>query len=103
MFIIRLFTGSIVGMIFGLISLVVLIAVIGAVAIGALAVSGSPGDCTSGSGLVAISQANSDSFQHKWDDFNNALGAGSPASVSLTDSEISSRADTYLKANDAPI
>lgn len=103
MFIIRLFAGSVIGMIAGVIVLIVGLLVVFVVAVGALAVSGGPGDCTPGGGPMTIDAAGASSFKQKWDAFNKTLDGGAPASVSLSESEISSRADAYLKSKSTPL
>ena len=62
----------------------------------ALAVSGGSGQCTPGGGTITISSANADSFDQKWDEMDAILDSGSPASITLDESEISSRADRYF-------
>ena len=103
MFLIRIFTGSVVGAVMGVIMLLVGGALLFVIAIGALAATGGPGDCTPGGGTLTIDATHSDAFKQKWASFNDLLNANSPSSVTLTESEISSRADTYLKEKDAPI
>ena len=68
-----------------------------------LAFAGSPGRCTPGGGTVSIGALNATSFQSKWDQYDQTLDAGSPASVTFTESEISSRAEQYLEENNAPV
>jgi hypothetical protein len=101
-FIIRFFTGSVLGIIFGIFLSLFALFILFAVVIGALAVTGGPGDCTAGGGPITVDAANSDSFKAKWDSFNDVLDAGSPSSVTLNESEISSRAKTYLEDQDTP-
>jgi hypothetical protein len=101
-FIIRIFTGSVIGVISGIVLGLVGLFVLFLVVVGALAASGGPADCTPGDGPIAVDTAHSDSFRQKWNSFNAALGAGSPSAVVLTESEISSRADTYLKEKNTP-
>jgi len=101
-FIIRLFTGSIMGMLFGLFFGLFLLFAFFVVVIGALAASGGPSPCTPGGGAITIDQANSDAFKSKWNAFSKVLDGGAPASLSLNESEVSSRADTWLRDNDVP-
>ena len=61
-----------------------------------LAVSGGPGQCTSGGGIIIVNAANADSFDQKWDAMDAVLDSGSPSSITLNESEISSRADRYF-------
>lgn len=100
MFIFSFFTGSIIRMIFGLFTGIILLAVVFVVVVGALAATGGPGACSPGGGPVTVDTANSDAFQTKWDAFNDVLKAGSPSSVTLSESELSSRAKTYLDKHD---
>ena len=103
MFIIRIFTGSIIGMISGvLLSLFLLVLVFGGVLV-VLASTGSPSDCTPGGGPLTIDASNAAAFRGKWDTMAASLDGGAPASANFTESEISSRADEYLKEKDAPI
>jgi hypothetical protein len=102
MFIIRFFTGSVVGIIFGVFLSLFVLFILFALVIGALAVTGGPGDCTPGGGPITVNLANSDAFKQKWDAFNATLDAGSPSSVTLNESEISSRAQAYLDDEDTP-
>ncbi len=62
-----------------------------------LAFSGGPGPCTPGGGPITVSAANADGFQQKWDGFDAILDGASPSSVSFNESEISSRADQYIR------
>jgi hypothetical protein len=101
-FIIRIFTGSVIGIIFGILLSLFGLFVLFAIVLGALAVTGGPGDCTPGGGPITVDAANSTSFQQKWDAFNDVLDAGSPSSVTLSESEISSRAQSYLDEKDTP-
>ena len=67
------------------------------VVMSALAVSGGSGQCTPGGGTITISSANADSFDQKWDDMDAILDGGSPSSITLDESEISSRADRFFR------
>ncbi len=62
-----------------------------------LAFSGGPGPCTPGGGTITTTAINADSFQQKWDGFDAVLDGGSPSSVSFTESEVTSRADRYIR------
>ena len=66
-----------------------------------LAFSGGPGQCTPGGGIIIINDANADSFDQKWDAMDAALDSGSPASITLNESEISSRADHFFTQESA--
>ncbi len=61
-----------------------------------LAVSGGSGQCTPGGGPITVNAANADSFDQKWDEMDAILDSGSPTSITLDESEISSRADRYF-------
>ncbi len=100
MFIIGFFTGSIIRMISGLILLLFLLFGLFVVALGALAASGGPSPCAPGGGPITVDAANAASFQQKWDAMDLTLNSGTPASAQFNESEISSRADTYLEEHD---
>lgn len=73
--------------------------------VGGLAITGGPDACTAGgSEEIVISQAHAESFDQKWDDFEATLDAGQPATVTFSESEVSSRAraeiDDSLDADD---
>jgi len=79
-----------------------IVAVVGAAVIFAgvnviLAFSGGPGDCTPGGGTITVSDANAQAFQDKWDAFDAILDGGSPSSVTFNESEVTSRADQYIR------
>lgn len=100
MFIISFFTASIFRMVFGIILTLVLLAVLFIVVVGALAVTGGPGPCTPGDGPITVDAANSTSFQQKWDALNATLDGGAAGSTTFNESELSSRADTFLRQHD---
>ena len=62
-----------------------------------LAFSGGPGPCTPGGDLIIVNAANADGFQQKWDAFDVILDGGSPSSVTFSESEVTSRADQYIR------
>ena len=66
-----------------------------------LAFSDGPGQCTPGGGPITVNAANAESFDQKWDGLDAALDSGSPSSITLTESEISSRADRYFTEESA--
>jgi len=79
-----------------------IVAVVGAAVIFAgvnviLAFTGGPGDCTPGGGTITVSDANAQAFQDKWDAFDAILDGGSPSSVTFNESEVTSRADQYIR------
>ncbi len=93
----RFFTGSVIGAIIGVIVGIVALVVVLGVIVFVLATTGGPGQCTSGGAEIAVSNANADAFDRKWQEFDNALNAGSPSSVTFNESEITSRADRFIK------
>jgi hypothetical protein len=102
-FIIRIFTGSIIGMISGVLIGLFVLALIFAGLLVALAATGGPATCTPGGGPTTIDAANAASFRGKWDTLNTALDGGAPSNAIFNESEISSRADEYLKQKNAPL
>ncbi|HEV8574798.1 MAG TPA: hypothetical protein VGR43_08835 [Dehalococcoidia bacterium] len=84
------------GIIISLFSGVIGIVVIAGVGISALALTGGPAPCTPGGGTIEISDAQASSFDAKWDQLDAALNGGGPSSISLSESEISSRANKYI-------
>jgi hypothetical protein len=91
--------GIILGILFGIISIFIVLIVITAI----LAVAGGPGECTPGGGPISISGANATAFQSKWDGMDDTLDQGQPASADFNESEVSSRADQYISdESDAP-
>ncbi|RLC59418.1 MAG: hypothetical protein DRI30_00570 [Chloroflexi bacterium] len=61
-----------------------------------LAFSDGPGQCTPGGGQITINPANAAIFDQKWDAMDATLASGSPASITLNESELSSRADQFF-------
>lgn len=76
---------------FMLLPVIILGSIVGVIVM-AFAVVGGPSPCAPGGGPIVISEANADSFEQKWDEFDAALDAGTSATVTFTESEISSRA-----------
>jgi hypothetical protein len=65
--------------------------IFGGIAFG-MVVTGGPDPCTAGGNEpIVFSEANATSFQQKWDAFDAELDAGQAASVTFTESEVSSR------------
>ena len=62
-----------------------------------LAFSGGPGPCTAGKPPITVDAANASTFQEKWDAFDVILDGGSPSSVTFSESEVTSRADQFIK------
>ena len=90
------FIRSPIGMILGLFSTLLTLFVLLVLVTGVLAYTGGPGECTPGGGDIEIGDAQAASFDQKWDQLDASLGGGSPATVTLTESEISSRAERYI-------
>ena len=103
MFIIRIFTGSIIGIIAGVFVTLFVLSLVFAGTLVVLAATGGPATCTPGGGPTTIDTANAASFRAKWNALSSALDGGAPSSATFTESEISSRADEYLKQQDAPL
>jgi hypothetical protein len=97
MFIIKFFTGSIFGIISGIVLGTLTLVIILAVVVFVLAAAGGPGECTPGGTEIVISDANADAFDRKWDGFDSVLDAGSPSSVVINESEASSRAQRFVE------
>ncbi|TET98470.1 MAG: hypothetical protein E3J29_03645, partial [Dehalococcoidia bacterium] len=91
------FSSSPLGIAVGAILTVVAAAVIFAGVNVILAFSGGPGDCTPGGGTITVNDANAQAFQDKWDAFDIQLDGGAPSAVTLNESEVSSRANQYLR------
>ena len=86
------------GVILGLISSVFVILVAFVVITGILAFSGGPSACTpGGTAPIEDNDANALAFDAKWDQLDAALAGGAPSSITLTESELTSRANKFLK------
>ena len=96
MFLIDWFTASPLRAAIVVVSIVVGGVVIFGIVMSALAVSGGPGQCTPGGGVLIVNAANADSFDQKWDALDAILDSGAPSSITLNESEVSSRADRYF-------
>jgi hypothetical protein len=81
--------------------IIILSAALGGV-LGGLAITGGPADCQPGGGPIVVSNGMSDAFQLKWDEFDATLDAGSPASVTFSESEVTSRAVAWINNEDGP-
>jgi hypothetical protein len=81
------------------VSLVVLAGAFGGTVVG-LAVTGGPEDCQPGGGAIVVSDANAEIFDEKWDLFQTALDGGSPASVTFSESEVTSRVNAWNDEKD---
>lgn len=67
------------------------------------AIAGSPGACGDATRPITTSDDLASLFQGKWDGLDAALDAGQPASVTFTESEVTSRTAAWLSEQDAPI
>jgi hypothetical protein len=65
----------------------------------AFAIVGGPDACTPGGGPIVVSEANADAFQTKWDAFDATLDSGATASVTFTESEVTSRAIRVMEGD----
>ena len=97
MFLLSWFTGSALRMAIGAILFILIVVVVFAGVNALLAFTGGPGPCTPGGGAITIDAANATAFQTKWDGFDAVLDGGSPSSATFNESEISSRADQYIR------
>lgn len=68
-----------------------------------LAFMGSAGVCGGSERLVSASPELAASFQRKWDAFNATLDGRQPATVSLTEGEVTSRGRQFLDESNAPV
>ena len=82
-------------------SIIILTVALGGV-LGGLAITGGPADCQPGGGSIVVSDALSETFQQKWDAFDATLDAGSPASVTFSESEVTSRAVNWINNEGGP-
>ncbi len=85
-----------IGIVISLFSGVIGIAVVGVVVVGALAIAGGPGPCTPGGAAIEDSDAHAQTFDTKWDEMDGALDGGTATSITLTESEVTSRANKYI-------
>lgn len=97
------FFRSPIGWLIGLFSSFILILVLVVLVTGVLAYTGGPGDCTPGGGAIEISDAQAASFDTKWDQLDASLDGGAATAISLTESELSSRADQYIRDHSGDI
>jgi hypothetical protein len=67
-----------------------------------LAFKGSPGECGAGREVIS-SPALSQSYEQRWLQFQATLTSGRPASMTVTDSEATSRTQEFLATADAPV
>ena len=86
-----------------LLGILVLATPVVAVTLFFFAIAGSPGACGDETRPITTSDELASLFQDKWDALDATLDAGQPASVTFTESEVTSRADAWLSGQDAPI
>lgn len=86
------------GIIFSIIGTVFLVIFAFVIITGILAFSGGPSPCTpGGTAPIEDNDANAAAFDAKWDQMDAVLDGGAPASVTLTESEVTSRANQFIK------
>lgn len=91
------FFRSPLGLIGSLVSFLITVIAVGVLVTVLLAYAGGPGGCTPGVGAIELSDAQAASFDQKWDQLDAALDGGVPTTISLSESEISSRAERYAR------
>ena len=62
-----------------------------------LVFSGGPSDCQPGGGTITVNDANAQAFREKWDALDAKLDSAAPSSVTINESEITSRAEQYIR------
>lgn len=67
-----------------------------------LAFRGSPGDCGGGRQITS-SPALAQSYEQRWLEFNAQLIQGRPATLTVSDSDATSRTQAFLAASDGPV
>jgi hypothetical protein len=107
---IRLITGSIIGLLVGVLMTLFIIALALSALTLVLASTGGPEACEPRGGPLVVDDAQSASFRRKWHQFQDALNAanaGEPVEparfVAFTESEISSTANEYVDDRHIPI
>jgi hypothetical protein len=85
------------GIIFSIFAGLFTILIVLVVVTGLLAFTGGPDACTPG-GTAAIENtaANAAAFDAKWDEMDAMLDGGTPATINLTESEVTSRANAFI-------
>ena len=68
-----------------------------------MAILGNPGTCEAEEQSIAHSPALATSFQEKWDRLNTVLAFGSEASITLSEAEVTSRAEQWVIERDVPV
>jgi RND superfamily putative drug exporter len=82
-----------------LIAVVAVAAIVGGTTV-ALAVNGGPAACEAGGAPIVVDDANAEAFDAKWDAFQFALASGSHASVTFSESEVTSRLNAWNDGKD---
>ena len=91
------FFKSPIGIVLGFLSSLIMLAIVVVAVTGVLAFTGGPSACTPGGDTIVLDDANSQAFDQKWDQLDASLDSGAPTAISLSESEISSRADSYIR------
>lgn len=86
-----------------LFGIVVIGAPIAALGLFVVAVTGEPGTCEADERPIVVSDEAAAAYVSAWDSFEAALDAGQPATVSFTETEVTSRARQWLEERDSPI
>lgn len=68
-----------------------------------LALTGDPGSCENAARPINPQPQPAVSFQQKWDQLNDTLGAGQVSSTTFTETEVTSRARLWVVEHDAPV
>jgi hypothetical protein len=92
-----------IGIIISLVSGLIGIALILFVVTAGLAFTGGPDPCTPGGGDIEVSDAQASSFDQKWDQLDSELDGGSRSSITLTEGEVTSRANKYIDDEGADV
>lgn len=86
-----------------LLGIIVIGAPLVAVGLFIIAVVGDPGTCEAEDRPIVLSDSAAASYQTAWDGFQATLDSGQAATVTLNETEVSSRAQQWLDERDAPI
>lgn len=100
--------------IFSLLGITIFVAAVGAIIFGVLAATGggAANECTpdkpDAAGVIVKRGVTrnsdlSEKWQLAWNDFEAALDAGQSRTITFNESDVSSRADTYLQEKNAPV
>ena len=86
-----------------LMALIVVGLPLAAVTLFLMATIGSPGTCEDENRPISDTEELAILFQQKWDQLDATLDSGQASGLELTDSEVTSRARTWLEEHDAPV